>query len=327
MKNKIQFLTLIMVSLTTLIGCSDDDSYERGNWVQRSAFDGVARSNAVSFTINGYGYMGTGYDGDDYLNDFWRYNIADDYWERLPDFPGVARSSATGFSIDGKGYIGIGYDGDNELSDFWEYDPTTNQWKQIADFGGGARRAAIGFGVNNYGYVGTGYDGDYDYKDFWKYNPSTNEWSQILGFGGNKRRDGTAFIIDNMVYLGFGITNGIYQTDFWKFDPQNEEWTRLLDLDEEDEYSITRSNTVSFAVNGLGYVSTGYASGAITSTWEYDPINDDWEEITSLEATARQDAVSFYENNRAFVSLGRTGSLYLYDTYEIFPQEEYNDED
>jgi N-acetylneuraminic acid mutarotase len=328
MKNNKTYLIGILLITNIFLSCSSGDGDDdRGNWVQRSAFDGIPRSNAVSFTINDLGYMGTGYDGDDYLKDFWQYNIDGDYWVQKADFPGTARSSASGFAVDNKGYIGIGYDGDNELSDFWEYDPDTNLWEQKADFGGGVRRAAIGFGVNGHGYIGTGYDGDYDMKDFWKYDPSTDEWTQLFGFGGNKRKDGTSFIINDMVYIGTGVANGIYQVDFWKFDPSTEEWSRLQDLDEDDDYSIARSNAVGFSLNGLGYITTGYLVGSISSIWEYDPSSDTWERITDFEGTARQDAVSFSNGDRAFVALGKSGSLYLYDTYELFPQQEYDDED
>lgn len=327
MKNRKTFLITILTMAVIFSSCSTDDDEDRGNWVDASAFDGIPRANAASFTIGDYGYMGTGYEGDDYLTDFWQYDINGNYWVQKADFPGVGRSSASGFAVDNKGYIGIGYDGDDELSDFWEYNPETNLWEQKANFGGGVRRAAIGFGANSTGYIGTGYDGDYDKKDFWKYNPETDAWTQLLGFGGNKRKDGTAFVINDKVYIGTGVTNGIYQVDFWKFDPSTEDWTRLQDLNEDDDYNIVRSNAVSFTMDGLGYVTTGYYGGVISTVWEYDPSDDEWEEITALEASARQDAVSFSNGSKAFVALGRTGSLYLYDAYEIHPQEDYDDED
>lgn len=312
-----------------LVGCSSDDDYssDRGNWKERSVFDGIPRSNAICFTIGNKGYMGTGYDGDDYLSDFWEYDIEGNFWAQKASFPGTPRSSASSFALNDKGYVGIGYDGDLELSDFWEYDSTTNTWEQKASFGGGMRRGAVAFGINNTGYVGTGYDGDNDKKDFWKYNPTTDEWQELIGFGGDKRIDATSFIINDKAYLGTGISNGQYRDDFWEFDPQTEVWTRKRDLTYEDDYYITRSNAVGFSINGLGYIVAGYNGTALGSIWEYTPGADTWEEITNLEATVRQDPVSFSTGSRAFVLLGRTGSLYLDDNYELFPFEEYDEED
>ncbi len=277
MKNTTKLYKLFFLALIT--SCSSDDGTDRGNWVDRSVFDGVPRSNAVNFMINGNGYMGTGYDGDDYLNDFWEYNVDGDFWSQKADFPSVARSSAIGFSINQKGYLGTGYDGDN------------------------------------------------DRKDFWKYNPSTDLWTEVVGFGGDKRRDATSFIIDDNVYIGTGISNGLYVDDFWQFNLTSEVWTRKRDLTYDDAYTITRSNAVGFTIDGLGYISTGYLSGALLSTWEYNPSTDIWEQLTNLEATARQDASVFSTGSRGFVLLGRSGGLYLDDTYEFFPLQDFDDED
>ncbi|MFD2518278.1 Kelch repeat-containing protein [Salinimicrobium flavum] len=309
------------------VSCSTDDDFERGNWIRRSVFDGMPRTNAVSFTIERKGYMGTGYDGDDYLNDFWEYDIDGNYWVQKADFPGKPRSAAVAFAIGDKGYLGTGYDGDVELMDFWEYDSGTNTWSRKEDFAGGIRREAIGFGAANRGYIGTGYDGSNDRKDFYTYDPAEDKWEELFGFGGEKRRSGAYFIIDGMVYIGTGESNGLYKDDFWEFNPETEIFTRKKDLDDDDDYSIMRSRAVGFNQHGLGYISTGYKGGALSSIWEYDPQNDEWEEITPFEGVMRQDAVSFSTGDRAFVAMGRSGTIYLDDIYELFPQQEYDDED
>lgn len=329
MINNRKILFGIAILSILAIGCSndDDDDIDRGNWKERSVFDGIPRSNAISFTINNKGYMGTGYDGDDYLNDFWMYDIDGDFWSQKADFPGTPRSAASGFALNDKGYLGVGYDGDNELNDFWEYDTNSNSWMQKSNFGGGIRRGAVGFGINNTGYIGTGYDGDNDKKDFWKYDPINDQWEELIGFGGNKRKDAITFTIDGKVYLGTGISNGLYKDDFWVFDPQTEIWTRKNDLTEEDDYTIIRSNAVAFSINELGYIATGSTAGSLNTIWEYSPSIDEWEEISNLEAIPREDAISFSNGTKGFVLLGRTGSLYLDDNYELFPQEELDEDD
>lgn len=90
-----------------------------------------------------------------------------------------------------------------------------------------------------------------------------------------------------------------------------------------------RANATGFSMNGLGYIATGYTNtnGTLGSVWEYYPTSDTWLNVTSIEASARQDAIGFSNGSRAFVLLGRTGSLYLDDNYELFPTEEYDDED
>ncbi|WP_405383216.1 Kelch repeat-containing protein [Maribacter sp. LLG6340-A2] len=328
-KNNTYFLKMISMAAVALlfVACSsDDDDEDLGNWIDKSVFDGSARSSVSGFTINDVGYMGVGYDGDDYLASFWAYDMEGDYWSQKADFPGVARNAAVGFELDGKGYIGTGYDGVDELSDFYSYDPTTNTWVEIAPLPTD-RRNAVAFGVNGFGYVGTGYDGENDKKDFYKYNPVDNTWVELVGYGGNKRRSATTFTINGQVYLGTGVSNGVYLDDFWVFDPATESWTKKLDLDEEDDYAISRSNAVGFTLNGYGYIACGELNGATNTVWEYDPISDEWEQKTSFEGATRQDAIAFSNGSRAFIGMGRTGSLYLDNLDEFFPLDEYEEED
>lgn len=326
--NHIKMLTLTSLSLCLMASCSNDDTEEDlGNWIDQSVFDGSPRSGSAYFTIGNIGYAGVGYDGDDYLSSFWSYDMDGDYWSQKADFPGTARNAAVGFEINNKGYIGSGYDGLDELSDFYSYDPSTNAWTAIADFPSTPRRSAVAFGINGFGYFGTGFDGDNDRKDFWKYDPSTDSWSELVGFGGDKRRAATTFTIGDMVYMGTGVSNGIYLDDFWAFDPSTESWTQKLDLDEEDDYTIVRSNAVGFTLNDYGYIACGTYGGTLQTIWEYDPSTDTWESKTSFERTSRQDAVAFSNNARAFIGLGRSGSLYLDDLEEFLPYDEYEDED
>ncbi|GLB49032.1 Kelch repeat-containing protein [Neptunitalea lumnitzerae] len=312
-----------------LVSCNnDDDSDSIGNWVKRSTLDGKARSSAVSFVIGNKGYIATGYDGDDYLNDTWEYNISNDYWMQKADFPGAARTAASAFVVSGEGYVGSGYDGTNELGDFYKFDPDSNTWTQIADFPENPRRGAVGFAGSSYGYFGSGTDGDNDRKDFWKYDPSNDSWEEIVGFGGDKRHDAVTFTIDDKVYFGTGVENGTYLTDFWMFDTSSETWTELEDLDDDDDYDVIRSGAAAFSINGYGYIACGVYSSQLTSVWEYDPSNDTWEEKTNFERESRLYPVAFSTGTQGFVLLGRNGSnAYLDDMMEFDPFAEYDDED
>ncbi|TRW26400.1 galactose oxidase [Flavobacterium zepuense] len=305
-------------------GCSSDDSSEDvGNWITSTVFDGSPRSGAVSFVIDNYAYVGTGYDGDDYLQDFWQYDINGGYWVQKASYPGIGRSSAVAFTASGSGYIGTGYDGTNELADFYKYDPSSNTWSQIADFGGSARRAAVGFNSATKGYVGSGFDGDGDRKDFYRYNPETNTWEEQFGFGGNKRREGVTFTIGTKVYFGTGASNLVNQTDFWAFDTTSETWTRLKDLDDDDAYTIARTNATGFSIGNYGYI----CGGDNNIVWEYNPLTDEWDEKTTFEGVTRQDAIAFNTDTRGFVLLGKYGNYYYDDMFEFKPFDEYDDED
>ena len=331
MKKSILLRSSLLMVFITLASCSSDDTTDLfGNWIERSVFDGTARSNASATTVGNIGYIGTGYDGDDYLKDFWAYDMDGNFWFQLADFQGAARSSAVAFTIDDKVYMGTGYDGDNELADFYAYDITANTWSEIAPFEGTPRRGAVAFNSSTAGYLGTGFDGDNDKKDFWKYDPATDAWDELVGFGGSKRRDAATFTINDQVYLGTGISNGILEADFWVFDLNTESWNSLLDLDDDDDYNIIRSNAVGFTIGDKGYFACGTSLAGVTDTvWEYNPSTDLWEEKTAFEGFTREGAVAFSNPSqiRALVALGRSGSLYLDDNREFFPNEEEDEDD
>ncbi|GAB5475092.1 MAG: kelch repeat-containing protein [Maribacter sp.] len=330
-KNRYYKITVAILALVALgvASCSndDDDGDLFGNWVDRSIFDGTPRSGAFAFTIGNKGFMGTGFDGDDRLTDVWSYDMDGNFWSQLAPFPGSPRSSTAAFTVNGNGYVGLGYDGDIELRDFYRYNVGANTWDSIPPFAGSPRRGTVAFNSESAGYVGTGFDGDNDKKDFWKFDPSNNTWSELVGFGGNKRRDAATFTIGDKVYLGTGTSNGQDQDDFWVFDLGSETWTALLDLDDDDDYQIRRNNAVGFSIGDKGYFATGSRGGTTVTIWEYNPSTDLWEEKTLYEGASREGAIAFYNGTRAFLGLGRTGSLYLDDIREFFPNQEEDEDD
>lgn len=333
-RKKLKWIFLPILILPLFItSCDDDDDEDLvGNWVELSDFEGVPRSDAISFTIGEMAYVGLGYDGDDRLSDVWSYDPDKDTWREIAEFPGNARNGAVAFGIGTKGYVGTGYDGTDKLNDFWEYDPDTDTWTQKADFPGSERYGAIGISANGKGYIGTGYDGNY-LKDWWEYDPDSDSWTQKVSVGGSKRRDAFAFVINDQVYVCGGVDNGVYEEDFWVYDPLNDEWTGLRDIDDtsdddyDDEYDITRTNAVAFAASGKAWIVSGGQGTIGSTTWEYDPVNDLWEEKTSLEGSARMDAVGFVLNETCYIATGRSSSYYFDDLWKFEPDEEEDDTD
>ncbi|HOT96219.1 MAG TPA: kelch repeat-containing protein [bacterium] len=321
-------VALLSLALIVLSGCGNKNNDNKeliGNWYKLSDFDGVPRSDAVAFVIGGKGYVGTGYDGETRLKDFWEYDPQLNNWTRKADFPGAARNGAVGFATSTKGYIGTGYDGSNRLKDFYEYDPATDTWRQIADFGGSARFGAVAFAINDKGYVGTGDDENY-LKDFWQYDPAANKWTQKVSLSGAKRRDGVAFVIDGKAYVATGLNNGTYENDLWQYDPANDKWTKknaIADVssqDFDDDYTnIVGMGKVAFAINGTGFIATGGQGTAGTTVWAYNPVSDRWTQKTSLEASGRIDAVGFGIGDHGYLATGRNASYYFDDLWGFTP--------
>mgnify|MGYP005666361073 CR=1 FL=1 len=330
-----KYLWILLMGLALgggLFSCTQSSDEELlGNWIRRSDFEGVPRSNAVSFVIGNYAYVGLGYDGEDDLQDFWRYDPTLDFWTIVDTFPGKGRRAAVAFSVGNLGYVGTGFNGDAEasLTDFWVFDPEAasgEQWKPIADFPGSGRYNAVAFSANDRGYVGTGFDNSW-LKDFYEYDPSTDSWTQIVSLGGSKREDAVAFSIGNTHYIGTGRNNGAYEYDFWEFLPEEKQWNRKTDIDEDDDYQIARHAAAAFSLDDKGYIATGTNVNNLTSVWEYDATTDSWEEKSAFEGVARADAVAFTVMGRAFITTGRSGSLRLDDLREFKPNDVSDDDD
>ncbi|MBL7742952.1 MAG: hypothetical protein JNN00_05685 [Chitinophagaceae bacterium] len=334
----------VLISSSVFIsqGCtketnSDDELV--GNWKRIDDFEGLARSEAVSFTIGDYGYITTGSSSSDRFRDLWEYNTSLRYWTQKANLPGDARNSAVAFSIGTKAYVGTGYNGSARLNDFWEYDQTLNTWTQKADFGGSARYNAIAFAINGKGYVGCGYDGNY-LKDIWEFTPGSTSadpgtWVQKASVGGSKRSAAIAFVINNTGYVMGGENNGEIQQDLWSYDATANTWTektKVYNYSDDDSYdddygTIPRQNGVAFVIDNYVYLSTGENSSINSTTWQYNATTDRWLQKTGFEGTGRTGAVGFTLNGRGFVLTGRSGSLVMDNAYELLPDDEQVDND
>ena len=137
---RIYFHLFSLFVLSTLFSCHSKFYSLFAKWKlgNESQLNGPARSEAVSFVIGNFAYVGTGWDGlNTRYNDFWKYDPVNNIWSQVTSMPdSTDRSSAVAFATAGKGYVGTGYNGFNYLSDFYEYDPATGNWTRKADYPG-----------------------------------------------------------------------------------------------------------------------------------------------------------------------------------------------
>ena len=339
MKNVLVYsLALVIATAPILIipACSkssDSSSDLVGNWAISDYFDGPARSEAVTFTINDTVFVGTGLSDTKRYTDFWKYSLDKRYWTKIADFKGGTRSSGIAFAINNKGYVGTGYDGVNYLNDMYQYDPSTNGWTTRNNFGGTPRIDAVSFVANGVAYVATGYDDNY-LKDVWQYNANSDSWTQKAGISGSKRSQASVFTVNSKVYLVSGNNNGSALNDLQVYDPTADTWTALRKLtnvtDEsfDDKYtSIIRYNAATFVIDNKAYLATGENGSMNSHTWEYDYTTDTWTEKTAFSGTARTGALGITLKNRGFVMSGRSGTAPFDNMYELQPTVEDDTDD
>ncbi|MBS1580587.1 MAG: hypothetical protein JST66_00145 [Bacteroidetes bacterium] len=266
-----------------------------GSWTSKASFPGQGRSNAVGFTLDGKGYLGTGVGGSGpYLRDFWSYDPATDSWTQRANFPGP-RARAAAFAVAGKGYITGGTpslgSGDLTYTDTtYEYDPVTNTWTQRANHPTTNMRM-VAFSIGAKGYVGCGTFGFFPTRSLFAYDPATDSWTNKGVFGDPSGRDfGFAMAIGNKGYMGGGrVYSNISKSynDLWCFDPAtNSFMTRqyLGGMDLRDCSAFGIGATAHFIAGNQGNNRAG------TEAWAYAPTTNRWSRHAyanpNLEASA-----------------------------------------
>jgi N-acetylneuraminic acid mutarotase len=298
MKSFLIYLSFLCLSL---------NAFAQNTWVQIANAGTTVRSSAVGFSIDGFGYIGTGYTiGWSALDDFWKYDTLTNAWTQVASING-ARLNSFCFVINGKGYVGGGAAGPSPLHDMQVYDPQANLWSAVSSYPGPIN-AGIGMTLNNEGYV-------YNFSgtnNFYRYDPLSNSWSPEANFPGLQADGASAFAIGDDGYIMTGWLGGIPYRTIYMFSSITHTWTQ------KNNFPISgRWDASTFTINNKGYYGLGMDSATIyhNDFWEYNPVNDSWEQVASLPGNARYQGVAFSIGNCGYAGTG----LSLNDFYKYCP--------
>lgn len=258
------------------------------SWTQKSPMpdEAIARDQAVGFAAAGKIYIGTGSgqyrtetgEQTPRLDDFWEFDPVANTWRRIADFPGTARYGAIAFSIQDKGYVSSGYNG-GLLNDLWQYDPAADKWTEKTSNKGYKRKDAVVFVINDIAYVCTGINNNLGVRDFYSYDPVADDWTKLRDIADSNddesfdddydnivRSGGVAFVVDGKGYVCTASLNSV-GSSVWEYDPATDLW------DEKTSFEgSSRNSAVGFAVNNIGYVTTGRSSGSyFDDVWRFEP--------------------------------------------------------
>lgn len=283
------------------------DGIIRDRWEAGIDFEGSAREGAVTFSINGKGYLVGGEDIDSVFKDVWEYNPQSDEWAQKNDFPGVARRGPVGFTLKNKGYYGLGKAG-GYLTDFYEYDPSNDSWMLQATFPDSGRTGALGLADDQYGYITTGAVVGVPDNKIYRFDPTiglNGGWKVFPGHIGFKRYSAAGFILDSNLYVIGGrcaspsTECNFMLEDVWAFNLQNPTWEKQPNFP-----GGTRLDASSFVVNGRGYVGfgTSFYSVFLDDLWSFK--GGEWRKMASLENGERAGAINFVINDQVFLGLG-----------------------
>ncbi len=283
-----------------------------GTWVMKNSCPGTPRYRALSFTVNGKCYMGTGSTGGGLVHnrkDFWQFDPVSNYWTQVMDLPGNPRTDGTGCNTGNYGYVGLGYDNGTYLNDWWQYDPVNNTWVAKASFTGVARFGAEAFMINDRIYVGGGLDAaNAPHDDFYCYDPVADTWNQKANMLIAVSSQAT-FVLNGKGYFVAGATNGSVSSTArtQMYDPTNNTWSSKAIYGGGATFSA-----IGFSIDGYGFTGTGFTGTITDMMWRYDPNSDSWHQETSFPTGIRQWAVSCTIGDKAYVGTGNAfgGNLY-----------------
>ncbi len=284
-------------------------------WVQLDPFPGGGRAFAFAFSLDDYGYIGGGFDGNKWFGDFHKYDASGDNW--IPETgPPVA---GTAFTIGNMAYV---FNWDR----LYQFDPDQSSWTEKTLFPGIPRNGVFAFGIGNKGYIGSGSFWDIDHSvyltDVWEFNPQdeTNgtdvegramgSWIRKTDFPGEGRRRAEGFSIANNGYVCSGVNEPSGNlNDFWEFDPFSTYmgvWSKKTDLPDP-------AAAISFIIVNQAYVFND-------QLWQYDPTTDTWIRKADFPGQLRRAPVGFAIGNHGYMGTGENNGSYLSDFWEYIPE-------
>jgi N-acetylneuraminic acid mutarotase len=279
----------------------------------------AARVSAVTFSIGGTAYMGTGRLDVIGFGDLWAYDPVSNSWSQRADLPGAVRSNAVGFAVSGKGYVGTGETLNGVLlNDLWEYDPTANSWTQRAAFPGAARSEGFAFTIGTKAYVGAGTDvGNSLLNDFHEYDPTTNTWTARTNLpAGSGRQGPSGFAIAGKGYCAGGYNGTTTTNALLEYDPVADTWIPRAALP-----ATGRMFAVAFTMGTKGHLATGrdLNNVAFNDHWEYDPTSNAWTQRANVPGLGRRSAMAFELNGLGYIGLGSGPNGQMDDMHAFNP--------
>jgi len=230
--------------------------------------EGEERQYASGFSNGEVGFVFGGVK-ENFLNDLWRYDPANNQWTPMTPLPGAVRGGTVAFVFDQTAIIAGGRnDNTIALNEVWAYDMETDTWEELSNLPYGGRWRAAGAVLNNKAYLLCGRNEQGHFKsDLLEYQPETDSWEWVSNFP-LPGRSHTAMVALNDRLLVFGGIDSlnIAHNDLWQFDPFSGQWQELEPLPD-----IGRRGGMYWMWSNNFYYTTGLDTDGnrLKETWKY----------------------------------------------------------
>ena len=216
------------------------------------------------------------------IRDFYRYDVATDSWEQLPDIPAELdnRSGITAHALGGRIYATADYGSSNDFP-FSVYDIAEGTWGFTSTHPGATFTALTVLDGKLWMYGG---DTDASFRSpfLWVYDPAADTWTQRASNPVAGHRYHAMAALGGHLYVAGGDSANTIPHNFtprvFRYDPQADEWAQLNDL------PTGRRMHALFNMGGKLYIAGGIVSGGtvLQEVLEYDPAEDSWTPVDPM---------------------------------------------
>jgi N-acetylneuraminic acid mutarotase len=265
---------------TWLLGCYSDPTtldvhVEPQQWIARASFPGPSRGDPVIFGLGGKLYVGGGYNGSSYFNDFYEYDPGTNSWNTRATVPGPLRYAPSSWSTANYGYTSGGFQlPGTTYQTTYRYDAAANSWITVANAPGTFVHANVNVAnAATTGYVAGGKNSSCGsctcYNNFiYQYNEGSNSWTtEVWPFA---RRAYPAIVEHNgQLYVGMGQSWDACPnsyTDWWHYNPGTDTWTARATYP-----GTTGAKSASWSDGTYVYVVDN-----TLAIYRYDPVANTW---------------------------------------------------
>lgn len=300
-----------------------------GIWTQQPDFPGEPRFSAVSFVLDGKGYIATGASDFGFMDDLWEFNPANGSWTERTGLPANSpqrenqRREAFAFVVNGKAYLGGGEGfvfGPNSTTNFgfydlWEYNSMSNTWIQktgLPDFIG--RNMSVAGVINGKAYVGLGCNADQDvnHQSFWQYDPVTDTWTPKAPFPTNFTTDATAFVYDSNFYVmgGVNLNPVSFTSQCRKYDPATDTWTAAAPFN-----GGAVGGGVAVSNDTVVFAGTGFNSSLVPGAgwWRFPHVP-----VTAVNDPGMESTLQIYPNPATdLIQVSTAGAITGLEVYDL----------
>jgi N-acetylneuraminic acid mutarotase len=278
----------------------------------------IGRHHPVTFSINGFGYVGLGSNNVENFSDFFQYDPKMNAWKKLKDFAGGRRTLSYGVSYNDRAYTGFGENGAQVFKDFWEYNSSSDSWTELKSCNCEGRTHPAMVRIKDKIYIGMGTNvSDKNLNDWWEYDITKNTWLQKASLPSLPRHHPFYFAVNDKAYVGFGhgsvkLNDKIIYKDFYQYSPETDSWKQLKDFPESGRVAGTQ-----FDYNGFGYILSGQGETHQNFTtgefWKYNPTNDSWSVLPPPQGSSRWAPGSFMIDKKLYFVGGQSNTAYEKD--------------